>query len=128
MTDPMELAGRLDDCAQANRDLHRDALASILTEAAACIREMVEWRPIETFELSGQEHPVIVAAPDRDGGWIVGEAWFRAEEGDSLWENGWWWAGTSPGEYHDSPIIEMNYGPPKWWKPLPLPPAPGAEA
>lgn len=40
--DSMELVGRLDDCAQANRDLHRDPLASILTEAAACIREMVE--------------------------------------------------------------------------------------
>lgn len=102
--------------------------SSDLTEAAACIREMVEWRPIETFELSGQAHPVIVAVPDRDGGWLVGEAWLRAEEGDTLWENGWWWAGTSPGQYHDSPIIEMNYGPPKWWKPLPLPPAPGAEA
>lgn len=69
----------------------------------------------------------IVAVPDRDGGWLVGEAWLRAEEGDTIWENGWWWAGTSPGEYHDSPIIEINYGPPKWWKPLPLPLAPGAE-
>ena len=125
MTDPMELVGRL----EAHTGLAD--MAEVLADcrkAAACIREMVEWRDIETFELSGQAHPVIVAVPDRDGGWLVGEAWLCAEEGDTLWENGWWWAGTSPGEYHDSPIIEMNYGPPKWWKPLPLPPAPGAEA
>lgn len=123
MTDPMELVGRLEQYAGRADDAGR-----IAREAAACIREMVEWRPIETFELSGQAHPVIVAVPDRDGGWLVGEAWLRAEEDDGIWENGWWWSGTSPGEYHDSPIIEMNYGPPKWWRPLPLPPAPGAEA
>lgn len=119
MTDPMELVARMEA---------GDVSLKTTRAAAACIRELVEWRPIETFELSGQAHPVIVAVPDREGGWLVGEAWLRAEEDDSLWENGWWWAGTSPGEYHDSPIIEMNYGPPKWWKPLPLPPAPGAEA
>ncbi len=127
MTDPMELVGRLETYADPHEEIGMTYVRSALTEAAACIRELVEWRPIETFELSGQAHPVIVAVPDRDGGWLVGEAWLRAEEGDTLWENGWWWAGTSPGEYHDSPIIEMNYGPPKWWKPLPLPPAPGAE-
>lgn len=134
MTDPVELVGRLEVDIPIDLDATSQAKQAIIQanvdryQAAACIREMVEWRPIETFELSGQAHPVIVAVPDRDGGWLVGEAWLRAEDGDTLWENGWWWAGTSPGEYHDSPIIEMNYGPPKWWKPLPLPPAPGAEA
>lgn len=42
MTDPMELVDRLDYSASANRGLGRDGLVTLLTEAAACIREMVE--------------------------------------------------------------------------------------
>ncbi|WP_343828666.1 hypothetical protein [Brevundimonas olei] len=40
----MELVDRLDYSASANRGLGRDGLATLLTEAAACIREMVEKR------------------------------------------------------------------------------------
>lgn len=42
MTDPMELVERLDDCAAANRGLGRDGLATLISEAAACIRDLVE--------------------------------------------------------------------------------------
>lgn len=95
---------------------------TLLAEAAAALRDLTEWRDISTFTGSGQARPAMIAVPTADGEWIIGEAWLRAEEDDGLWENGWWWAGTSPGEYHDSPIVEMNHGPPKYWLPLPSAP------
>lgn len=97
-------------------------------EAAAALRDLTEWRDIATFTGSGQAHPAMIAVPTAEGKWIIGEAWLRAEEDDGLWENGWWWAGTSPGEYHDSPIVEMNHGPPKYWLPLPSAPNRAKEA
>ena len=49
MTDPMELVGALDRIAGGAFPY----TASVATEAAACIREMVEWRPIETAPTDG---------------------------------------------------------------------------
>lgn len=100
----------------------------LCAEAAAALRDLTEWRGIATFTGNGQAHPAMIAVPTAEGEWIIGEAWLRAEEDDGLWENGWWWAGTSPGEYHDSPIIEMNHGPPKFWLPLPSAPNQAKEA
>lgn len=42
MTDPMELVARLESRSDTSRRIGKDALANDLTEAAACIREMVE--------------------------------------------------------------------------------------
>ncbi len=196
MTDPMELVDRLGYSAAANRGLGRDGLVTLLTEAAACIREMVEWRDrtkiayaksndqvcqslgkalgypwfkddqvnfprsteadgvcvgehvaesiadeaakiitettqwrdISTFTGSGQNESVMVAVPNSEGGFIVGEAWrcVMAEDDDYRGLSGWWWAGTAPGDYNHDPIRDMNHGDPTHW--LPLPPAPGAEA
>lgn len=124
MTDPMELADRLEshmglaDMAEVLSDCRR---------AAACIRGMVEWRPIETFTGSGQNESVMVAVPNGEGGFIVGEAWRCVMSADDAYRglSGWWWAGTGPGDYIHAPIRDMNHGDPVFW--LPLPPAPGAE-
>lgn len=148
MTDPMELVERVDPTSALSRDplppsILADALLQVQSEtivevgerrihaenlmamAAACIRELVEWRPIETFDGCGQARPAIVAVPTKEGAWIVGEAWLRAEEEGATYDNGWWWAGTGPDDYHDSPIYEMSHhrGGPTHWLPLPSPPA-----
>lgn len=79
--------------------------------------QVEQWWPIVTCGATGQAEAVIVAVtcPDREP--IVGEAW-RAEDGE------WWWAGTAPGEYHDDPISECNFGEVTHW--MPMPDAPGA--
>ncbi len=56
MTDPMELVGRLDYSASANRGLGRDGLVTLLTEASACIREMVEQKPFAYFQWNEDWH------------------------------------------------------------------------
>ena len=110
MTDPMELAGRLEAYRPTNE--WGDPVHHVITdEAAACIREMVEWRPIET-------------AP-RDGTWVVlKDEYSPATIGQ--------WAhnddATYPWRVFDG-SDECNAwvaGRPCYW--LPLPPAPGAEA
>jgi hypothetical protein len=72
------------------------------------------WQPIETFDgqPTGQGNPYLICAGD-----IVGEAWYHDDPEDAC-GNGWWWAGTSPGEYHDSPVREIN-DPITHWQPLP---------
>jgi hypothetical protein len=75
------------------------------------------WQPIYTCKLP-QPLGVIVAVPGLDGSWLVGEAWTCDVDGEHVW----YWAGNSPGDYHGGPIIELNYGPPKYWQPLPSPP------
>lgn len=132
MNDPMELVDRLDYSASANRGLGRDGLATLLTEAAACIREMVEWRPIET-------------AP-RDGTWIrawreppkmTGPRWepliyvrWDEEEESWVWPCDTFEVFTIRGrELADMEIGDGDYYSASdftHW--LPLPPAPGAEA
>ncbi|EGF96795.1 hypothetical protein [Brevundimonas diminuta] len=101
---------------------------SIADEAAKIITETTQWRDISTFTGSGQNESVMVAVPNSEGGFIVGEAWrcVMAEDDDYRGLSGWWWAGTAPGDYNHDPIRDMNHGDPTHW--LPLPPAPGAEA
>lgn len=113
MTDPMELVAQLGDCAQANRDLHRDALASILTEAAACIREMVEWRPIETAPRDGSRFLAYGGGLDDQ---VETCSW---SEVTCCWNLETFTADDSDDE-------PDGYCRPTHW--LPLPPAPGAEA
>lgn len=80
---------------------------------------LLSWEPIATFEQEphGQANRVLIAAGD-----IVGEAWFRDAEGaNDTWDSGWWWAGTGPGDYYSSPVIETN-DPPRLWMRLPAVP------
>ena len=124
MTDPMELVRRLE---AKNAPGHiniidsdtTEQLLDLLAEAAACIREMVEWRPIETaprdavimlFGLldphpSDREAHAQLDRPKRFTGYWdeVDEAWCPV---GSTWTGPW--------------IIPTHW--------LPLPPAPGAEA
>ena len=82
------------------------------------------WQDISTFKESGQGNPVIVAVPTKEGGWIVGEAWKSVMEADDPYRgnDGWWWAGTSPGDAYNDPIRFMNHGDAEWWMPLPAAP------
>lgn len=114
MTDPMELVGRLE--ARHTLDTPRDPRTGSLInpdgpEAAACIREMVEWRPIET-------------AP-RDGTKI--DVWHGGERmTDVYWsdiQDAWCFDGACGPE---EPTPLAAFPPVRHW--LPLPPAPGAEA
>ena len=139
MTDPMELVGRADE---KNAPGHinlidsdtTEELLDLIAEMAACIRKLVEWRPIET-------------AP-RDGAWI--QAWRTpASPNDGWWEplvhvrwddedEAWVWPDdtyevfTESGcERADFKIADCEfYSDTSFthWRPLPLPPAPGAEA
>lgn len=82
------------------------------------------WQDISTFRESGQGNPVIVAVPTKEGGWIVGEAWKSLMDADDPYRgnDGWWWAGTSPGDAYNDPIRFMNHGDAEWWMPLPAAP------
>lgn len=118
MTDPMELVGRLE--ARHTLSTPRNAETGSLInpdgpEAAACIREMVEWRPIETAPRDGTVVLTYGSLHNDNAPYGVGEtptvkiSQFSPEHGA--------WCCDAWGS-HD----------PVWWKPLPLPPAPGAEA
>lgn len=118
MTDPMELVGRLEN--GSDRFLkwaykesysgspvisiprHPDNIDALLTEAAACIRELVEWRDIETAPRDG----TVLLLRTGHGRCIVG-----------FWLNGSW---------DDGDFAAFDSEDVKFW--LPLPPAPGAEA
>ncbi|WP_448208140.1 DUF551 domain-containing protein [Azospirillum sp. sgz302134] len=78
---------------------------------------MAEWQKIDTAPRD--KTSVIVAVPSRDGGHIVGEAYFDPK----AYDGSWWWAGTSLDAYHHDPIEECNFGPPTHWQPMPDPPA-----
>ncbi|GAA0212731.1 hypothetical protein QOZ96_001084 [Brevundimonas nasdae] len=98
MTDPMELVERLEKITAKPagpggiiRAKKRD-----LIEAAACIRELVEWRPIETAPLDRTEVVVM------DGLGVYGGAWFHPREAE--------W-------------IDCGGCVPTHWLPLPPPPA-----
>ncbi len=127
MTDPMELADRLD------AHMGKADMAEVLADcrrAAACIREMVEWRPIETAPMDGAEIIIYregwVSAPrakwgdhegeDEDGREITFGGWFLASEWDC--------PGVEDGFIGWNEDIEGGCMPTHW---LPLPPAPGAE-
>jgi len=103
--------------AQGIFDLYLAAPASPLPEGGG-------WQDISTFTESGQGSPVFVAVPTKEGGWIVGEAWKSVMEPDDAYRgnDGWWWAGTSPGDAYNDPIRFMNHGDAEWWMPLPAAP------
>lgn len=93
--------------------------------AAPSVQPGAEWQEVSAFMESGQNNPVIVAVPTKEGEWIIGEAWKCVMDSDDAYRgnDGWWWAGTSPGDYHADPIRFMNHGDVTWWQPLPQAPA-----
>ena len=98
--------------AVGERSIHGE---NLLTEAAACIREMVEWRPIETAPRDGTVILTYGSLHNDHAPYGIGEtptvkiSQFSPEHGA--------WCCDAWGSHE-----------PVWWKPLPLPPAPGAEA
>lgn len=123
MTDPMELVERLDDCATANRGLGRDGLVTLLTEAAACIRDLVEWRPIETAPKDG----VVIDVWREDGGrdtvfW--GMPFHECGEMGRYCDSDWHRI-RSPGWVCNifNEFLGRNHNPFTHWRPLPTPPS-----
>lgn len=104
--------------------------AAALTAAADAVEglqsEWGVWRPIDTAPRpSATREMIIIAVPHWAGTpegsaprWIVGEAYWHEGDGEADRNQGWWWAGTSPGEHYDEKI----WPEPEWWQPLPLPP------
>lgn len=112
MTDPMELVGRL----ETYRSLTEwgDAVRhEIIDEAAACIREMVEWRPIETAPRDGSRFLAYGGGLDDQ---VETCSW---SEVTCCWNLETFTADDSDDE-------PEGYCRPTHW--LPFPPAPGAEA
>jgi len=114
----MELAARLEDRAVAARsEGTATALGDAIhfEQAAACIREMVAWRPIETAPRDGTIVLTYGSLHNDRAPYGIGEtptvkiSQFSPEHGA--------WCCDAWGSHE-----------PVWWKPLPLPPAPGAEA
>lgn len=54
MTDPMELVERMETYADPHEEIGMTYVRAALIEAAACIRDLVEWRPIETAPRDGR--------------------------------------------------------------------------
>lgn len=108
--------------------LHGVWASALAAAPASPLPEGGGWQDVSTFTESGQGSPVIVAVPTKEGGWIVGEAWKSVMEPDDPYRgnDGWWWAGTSPGDAYNDPIRFMNHGDAEWW--MPLPAAPTCEA
>lgn len=70
MTDPMELVGRIDGILTDNGTDYHPILRCALTEAAACIREMVEKKPFAYFQWNEGWHAweqVVDDAAGEDG-------------------------------------------------------------
>jgi len=107
-----------------------NGVGAILTEAAACIREMVEWRPM--FEAPKDRTPILARIYDDLFPRVVGEARDDLERWNGqrvvvhhpgLCEDGYdlGWSVSAP--------VGFGIGRDDWFSGwLPLPPAPGAEA
>ena len=122
MTDPMELVGLVEGRIGQDFDGECHLTADEARQLAACIREMVEWRPIETAPRDGTH---ILIAPHMDV---------------ALWDHGAerWITNVIPlnsdltiaDDWRARPVMMFeqyasNWGiEPTHW--LPLPPAPGA--
>lgn len=119
MTDYVDIIGRLELAAPHAATFSEKEL---LAEAAACIREMVEWRPIETAPRDGTV--IHVYAPGFD--WPEAVLWelYDPDDAEETGEDGYWtYAESLMADATDSCEPEL------WthWRPITLPPAPGAE-
>lgn len=106
-TDPCRFCGTKNE--EGAPDLCRGADTRLFTEAAACIREMVEWRPIETAPRGTDSlGPILVVYGEDTPSYHVAYEGWTEDDGTIAWFNG-----------------DVRVYPTHW---LPLPPAPGAEA
>lgn len=131
MTDPMELVGRLEAAKRSTMMGGETCFMSVdlSTEAAACIREMVEWRPMS--EAPKDRTPILARVHDDLYPRVVGEPRVDLEP----W-NGQRVVVHHPGVCEDgfdlgwsvSAPVGHGLGRDDWFSGwLPLPPAPGAE-
>jgi len=114
MTDPMKLVGLVEGRIGQDFDGECHLTEDEARQIAACIREMVEWRPIETAPRDGTL--ILCFYPDRCGQdrlslryWAVGD-----------------WPSSGRTEGWSDQYRQIRKTEPTHW--LPLPPAPGAEA
>lgn len=84
--------------------------------------EIAGWQDISTAPKDGIAKPLLLCVPRSDETQTVGEAyWHQGEDGEDDYNTGWWWAGTSPGDYYDDKLVNTN-AEPTHWQPLPAPP------
>lgn len=105
-----------------------NALPALLDLAQSVLSAQAEtgWRSIPEAVADG-ERAIVAVRKGGDGEWIVGEAYYRADETASASsEVGWWWAGEDPGDYC-AEAIHVHHGEPEFYMPLPPPPAKGGE-
>lgn len=83
-----------------------------------------EWNYDMDTAPKGAGNPVLVSVPAFAEGHapFVGEAYYHEGNDQNDSDEGWWWAGTSPGDYYASPIREVN-AEPIAWRHLPAPAA-----
>lgn len=105
MTDPMKLVGLVEGRIGQDFDGECHLTADEARQIAACIREMVEWRPIET----APHETLVVLGWFEDGVWKQDLGLASAGQRWPTGASNMWWHGSAT----------------HW---LPLPPAPGAEA
>ena len=114
MTDPMELVGRLERRIGADIDGECHLNEDEARQIAACIRKLVEWRPIETAPRDGTMF--LVGYDDK----IAKRA--RMEASQRIYEARWCERQQSFAARNG---FLLHVDATHW---LPLPPAPGAEA
>lgn len=125
MNDPMELVERLEGNAKQTITRYCGDLDgaivphALLSEAAACIRELVEWRPIETAPKDGK--PFTAVSMSRHG---------ELYDSKTFKPFSCWW--SEAGDFSDPAWVREVHGfrsfgnhvaHPTHWLPLPLPPA-----
>lgn len=122
--DPMELVGLVEGRIGQDFDGECHLTADEARQIAACIREMVEWRPIETAPRDGSLIMMVCTDPSvqsfgvKKFPHVVLGNWQDPRPGRPASDGAWnvpmcdWWIGE-----HDGVLTH--------W--LPLPPAPGAE-
>lgn len=122
MTDSMELVGRLTQRAADYRTggPSSEHTAIMLDEAAACIREMVEWR--KASDTKPQDEQQVWVNLSYPGGMV--------SQGYAIWsdDDGWWFDVETDGTLLSrKAAIEQGLEAAEVTHWLPLPPAPGAE-
>lgn len=84
---------------------------------AQALRQLLDetrWKPIDGNAMSGK--PVILAVIDDTGDHepVIGEARYYETQDD------WYWGSTSPLDYPDLPISQINFGKPKYYRDMPV--------
>jgi hypothetical protein len=87
--------------------------ARTTAQALQQLLDETDWRLLDGKAMSGT--PVILAVIDDTGTHepVIGEARYYETEED------WYWAGTSPLDHHGGPVREVNFGKPKYYRPMP---------